>query len=89
MLSPPSQPRRGSPPPTNSCTVAGARHAGNGLTATESEIAGLIAAGRSNQEIASQLFIAVSTVEAHQTRIYRKLDLRGRTQLTRWVHVAA
>jgi DNA-binding CsgD family transcriptional regulator len=68
---------------------AGARHAGDGLTATETEIAGLIAAGRTNREIASHLFIAVSTVEAHLTRIYRKLELRGRTQLTRWVHAAA
>lgn len=64
----------------------GAQRVGAALTAAEAEIAGLIAAGRSNREIAAQLFLAVSTVEAHLTRIYRKLDLRGRTALTRWVH---
>jgi DNA-binding CsgD family transcriptional regulator len=68
---------------------AGACHAGAGLTATETEIAALIAAGRTNREIASHLFLAVSTIEAHLTRIYRKLGLRGRTQLTGWVHAAA
>lgn len=66
----------------------GAQPAGAALTTAESEIADLIAAGRSNREIAAQLFLAVSTVEAHLTRIYRKLDLRGRTALTSWVLAA-
>jgi DNA-binding CsgD family transcriptional regulator len=64
----------------------GSQPTGAELTAAEVEIAALIAAGRTNREIAAQLFVAVSTVEAHLTRIYRKLDLRGRTALTRWVH---
>jgi DNA-binding CsgD family transcriptional regulator len=68
---------------------AGARSAGDALTASETEIAALVAAGRSNREIAAQLYIGVSTVEAHLTRIYRKLGLRGRTELSRWVHSAS
>jgi tetratricopeptide (TPR) repeat protein len=35
--------------------------------------------------VAAQLFITVATVEAHLTRIYRKLSVRSRTELTRRV----
>ena len=53
------------------------------LTATEQRVAELVATGRSNPEIAAALFISVKTVEANLTRIYRKLGLRGRVDLTR------
>ena len=53
------------------------------LTPTEVRIADLVAAGRRNREIAAELFISVATVEAHLTRMYRKLGVRSRTELTR------
>jgi DNA-binding CsgD family transcriptional regulator len=53
------------------------------LTPTEQQIAELVAAGRTNNEIASTLFVSVRTVESNLTRIYRKLGLRSRTELTR------
>jgi DNA-binding CsgD family transcriptional regulator len=53
------------------------------LTPTEQRVAELVAAGRTNTEIAAALFISVKTVEANLTRIYRKLDLRGRVELAR------
>ena len=53
------------------------------LTPTEQRIAELVAAGRTNNEIASTLFVSVRTVESNLTRIYRKLGLRSRTELTR------
>ena len=53
------------------------------LTPTEARIARLIAEGRRNREIAGELFISVATVEAHLTRIYRKLHVRSRTELAR------
>jgi DNA-binding CsgD family transcriptional regulator len=56
------------------------------LTATEAQIAAYVADGRRNREIAERLFVVESTVEAHLTRIYRKLGLRNRAELTR--HVA-
>ncbi len=40
----------------------------------------LIAAGRSNQEIADTLVIAVSTVKKHINNIFGKLAVRSRTQ---------
>ena len=55
------------------------------LTSAESRVAALVAEGRTNREVAAQLFTTVATVEAHLTRIYRKLGIRSRTQLTRAV----
>jgi DNA-binding CsgD family transcriptional regulator len=53
------------------------------LTAQESQIAQLVAEGRTNAEVASNLFITRSTVEYHLHKIYRKLGVRSRTQLAR------
>ncbi len=55
------------------------------LTATERRIAQLVAEGRQNREIAGTLFLSIATVEAHLTRLYRKLDLRSRAELARYV----
>jgi DNA-binding NarL/FixJ family response regulator len=55
------------------------------LTNTERRVAACVAAGRTNREVAAELFTTVSTIEAHLTRIYRKLDLRSRTELARRV----
>jgi DNA-binding NarL/FixJ family response regulator len=53
-----------------------------GLTSTELRIAGLVRDGASNREIASRLYLSVKTVEATLTRVYRKLGVRSRTQLS-------
>ena len=54
---------------------------GGGLTLTERRVAALVAAGRSNAEIARELFVSTRTVEAHLTRAYVKLGVRSRAQL--------
>lgn len=59
------------------------------LTAAEHRVAVLVAAGRTNREVAAELFTTVGTVEVHLTRIYRKLGLRSRTELARRVAVGA
>jgi DNA-binding CsgD family transcriptional regulator len=51
------------------------------LTAAEQRVAALVSAGRSNREVATELFVSVRTVETHLARVYRKLDVRTRTQL--------
>ena len=55
------------------------------LTAAERRVAALVAAGRTNREVAAELFTTVGTVEVHLTRVYRKLGLRSRTELARRV----
>lgn len=52
----------------------------NPLTKREQEILALVAAGRTNQEIAETLYIACGTVRVHVHAILQKLEVRDRTQ---------
>lgn len=52
----------------------------NPLTKREQEILALVAAGKSNQEIAQILYIASGTVRVHVHAILQKLEVRDRTQ---------
>jgi DNA-binding CsgD family transcriptional regulator len=63
--------------------IGGRRRSEGGLTATERQIAGLVAEGRSNKEVAAALFVTVKTVEANLSRVYAKLGLRSRADLAR------
>jgi DNA-binding CsgD family transcriptional regulator len=54
------------------------------LTPQERQVARLVADGASNREVSARLFISVRTVESHLGRIYRKLGLRSRSELSRW-----
>jgi LuxR family maltose regulon positive regulatory protein len=50
------------------------------LSERELEVLHLMALGRSNQEIAQQLIVALGTTKAHAASIYRKLDVTNRTE---------
>jgi DNA-binding NarL/FixJ family response regulator len=65
----------GGPAPTR-----GGAHQADALTAREAEILALVAQGRSNGEIARQLFISAKTVSVHVSRILAKLGASGRTE---------
>lgn len=51
------------------------------LTQTERRIVDLVADGRTNHEIAGCLRMRPKTVEWNLTKIYRKLNVRSRTEL--------
>jgi len=63
---------------------AGSRAATPPLTARELEVAQLVAAGKSNREIASILFLSDRTVQNHVQHILTRLGFSSRSQITSW-----
>jgi DNA-binding NarL/FixJ family response regulator len=59
-----------------------------GLSEREREVALLLGQGRSNAQIAGELFMSVATVKAHVSRLLVKLDLNNRVQIALLVHDA-
>jgi DNA-binding NarL/FixJ family response regulator len=57
-----------------------------GLTGRELAVLQALAQGQSNKEIARSLWLAEQTVKFHLTNIYRKLDVRGRTEAVHWAY---
>ncbi|MET7996140.1 AAA family ATPase [Amycolatopsis sp. NPDC005232] len=51
------------------------------LSDAEFRVANLVSRGMTNREISAELFLTVSTIEQHLTRIYRKLDVKGRPEM--------
>ena len=66
-------------PPASADTAAADRH---GLTGRELQVLRLIAAGKSNREIADALFISEHTVARHVQNIFAKLAVSSRTAAT-------
>lgn len=54
------------------------------LTARELDVVKAVAKGRTNNEIAEDLFISLSTVKTHLTAAHRKLQARNRTEIAVW-----
>jgi len=52
------------------------------LTSREQEVLELIVSGKSNNEIAEELFISINTVKKHLTHIFKKTEVKNRTELT-------
>ena len=50
------------------------------ISKRELEVLALIAAGKSNNEIADELFVSLSTVKTHTANLYEKLEAKRRTQ---------
>jgi non-specific serine/threonine protein kinase len=57
----------------------------NALTGREEEVTILVARGRTNRQIATELSISEHTVANHVAKILRKLELDSRSQITAWV----
>jgi DNA-binding NarL/FixJ family response regulator len=73
-------------------TLAAARTVGSAqraqpvrpLSAREVEVIRFIARDRTNQEIAAELFISLSTVKSHLTAVQQKLGVRNRVEIAAW-----
>ena len=50
------------------------------LTPREMEVLALLTVGKSNREIATELYMGVSTVKSHLTKMYSKLGVSNRTE---------
>ena len=61
----------------------GGRTSIEGLSETELRVARLVAEGRSNKEIAAELFVTVRAVESNLSKVYAKLGIRSRTEVAR------
>ena len=59
----------------------------SGLSKRETEVAGLVARGLSNRDIARMLYLSERTVESHVQSILNKLGFRTRTQIAAWAVV--
>lgn len=57
------------------------------LTRRELEILRLVAHGKSNAQVARELWVTEQTVKFHLSNIYRKLDVANRTEASRWAQV--
>lgn len=51
------------------------------LTATEARVAGLVAGGHTNREIARELALSQRTLARHLADVYRKLGVSSRTEV--------
>ncbi|WHT23307.1 response regulator transcription factor [Crossiella sp. CA-258035] len=65
-------------------TTPTAGGSGRPLSDRETEVVRAIAKGRTNQEIAAELFISLSTVKTHVSGIQTKLGVRNRVQIAAW-----
>ncbi|MQY06405.1 response regulator transcription factor [Actinomadura macrotermitis] len=54
------------------------------LTGRELEVVRLVARGRTNEEIAGELFVSLSTVKTHLGSVHRKLAARNRVEVAAW-----
>lgn len=68
-------------PPAEEDTRTPLSEAMMALSEAERKVATLAAVGHTNREIGRKLYVTVSTVEQHLTRVYRKLNVRQRVDL--------
>ncbi|WP_275527291.1 response regulator [Herbidospora mongoliensis] len=54
------------------------------LTDRELDVVRLVARGRTNQEVAAELFVSLSTVKTHLASVQSKLGLRNRVEVAAW-----
>ncbi len=63
---------------------SGARKPREPITERELDVARLVGRGRTNAEIAKELFVSLSTVKTHLARVQAKLGARNRVEIAAW-----
>lgn len=63
--------------------ISGRAASSGALTPAEERVAGLVAEGKTNREVAAALFLSERTVEGHLSHVFGKLGVRSRTELAR------
>jgi DNA-binding CsgD family transcriptional regulator len=71
---------RGGPPRRNAATTPA--HGWSSLTDTELAVAEQVAQGLTNREAAARLYLSPHTIDYHLRRVFQKLDVRSRVELT-------
>ncbi|GAA1075205.1 response regulator [Nocardiopsis metallicus] len=61
-------------------------HGQSGLTARELDIVRTVARGLTNTEVASELYVTISTVKTHLARVQEKLGARNRVEVAAWAY---
>ncbi|MFD1051868.1 helix-turn-helix transcriptional regulator, partial [Kibdelosporangium lantanae] len=56
------------------------------LTPHQARIAGLVAEGATNREVAARMLISTRTVDHHMRNIFAKLGVRSRVELAKLMH---
>jgi DNA-binding NarL/FixJ family response regulator len=56
------------------------------LSQREEEVLATVARGRTNAEIADELYISLSTVKTHLASLMLKLNVRNRVEMAMWAH---
>ena len=74
------EPPQPSLPPANDSDGRAPKPPSEDLSERELEVLTLLASGRTNSEIARDLFVAVGTVKSHVNNIYNKLEVRNRAE---------
>ena len=62
-------------------TAAPRAHGPDALTPSERRVAELAAGGRTNREIAAELYVTLATVQTHLRHVFQKLGVHARTEL--------
>jgi DNA-binding CsgD family transcriptional regulator len=76
----------------SSCGVRAGRQSGDnryGLTAREEVVARLVASGKSNREVAEELYLSTKAIEYHLSNVFAKVDVRSRHDLAARLNASA
>lgn len=76
----------------SACGIRARRHASDnryGLTAREEVVARLVASGKSNREVAEELYLSTKAIEYHLSNVFAKVDVRSRHDLAARLNASA